>query len=140
MANRDKKPSFLSGLFGLKCPNCRKGFVFVNKGVFPLSKTTLLKENCDVCGQKLMFEKNNGAGMNYALTVIVFFLNLSWYCPLYLWLKTNPKEHWYENNSVEWYLVSSIFVVLLVQPWLMRLSRMFYLYMYVGSGADKNKF
>lgn len=78
--------------------------------------------------------------MNYALTVVVFFLNLIWYCPLYLALKKNPDEHWYQNNSVEWYLGSSIFVVMLLQPWLMRISRMIYLYMYVGTGADKDKF
>ncbi len=140
MENTGKKPSAVAGLLGMKCPNCRKGFVFKNKSIFPLGQITELKEHCPVCEQKLISEKNNGAGMNYALTMLVFLLNIVWYCPLYLYLKKNPNENWYENNSVEWYLVSSILVVTLLQPWLMRMSRMTYLYMYVGSGADKNMF
>ncbi len=133
--DKTAKRPLLPAFFGMKCPTCRKGFVFQNKSVFPLGKTVALKEQCDVCGQKLISEKNNGAGMNYALTVVVFMLNLAWFCPLYLALKENPNESWYENNSVFWYLGSSIAVVLLLQPWLMRISRMTYLYMYVVSGA-----
>jgi uncharacterized protein (DUF983 family) len=129
----------------MRCPNCRKGFVFQNKSIFPLGKTTALKEHCDVCGQKLVSEKNNGQGINYALTMVVFLLNLLWYCPLYLALKKNPAEHWYENDSMMWYLISSIFVVIILQPWLMRIARMMYLYLYNSFGqsaettADNNK-
>ena len=137
MSTSESKPFFVPALFKMCCPNCRKGFVFINKSVFPLGKTVALKERCELCGQKLLSEKNNGAGMNYAITVVVFMLNLAWYCPLYLYLKKNPNENWYENNSVEWYLVSSIVVVLVLQPWLMRISRMLYLYMYVPYGSNK---
>ena len=133
--DKTAKRPLLPAFFGMKCPNCRKGFVFQNKSVFPLGKTVALKDSCDVCGQKLISEKNNGAGMNYALTVVIFMLNLLWFCPLYLALKENPNESWYENNSVFWYLGSSITVVVLIQPWLMRISRMTYLYMYYVSGA-----
>lgn len=140
MSDHSKKPSAVLSLFSMKCPFCREGKVFKNRSVFPLGQTTDLKEHCDVCGHKLVSERNNGAGINYALTVVIFFLNLAWYCPLYLYLKKNPAENWYDNNSVEWYLLSSTIVVLLLQPWLMRISRMLYLYMYVGSGAADNKF
>lgn len=135
MNNPEKKPLLLPALLSMKCPNCRKGFVFQNKSIFPLGKTVTLKNNCEICGQKLQSEKNNGAGMNYALTVIIFFLNLCWYAPLYIYI-SNPKIHWYEDNSVEWYLASSTFVVIILQPWLMRWSRMVYLYLYVGFGTS----
>ncbi len=143
MSTTTKKPLLLPAFFTMKCPSCRKGFVFQNRSVFPLGKTVAIKEKCEVCGQKLLSEKNNGAGMNYALTMVVFLLNLLWYCPLYISFKKNPNENWYENNSVEWYLASSIFVVIVLQPWLMRMSRMVYLYLYVSFGAsseatDKN--
>ena len=139
MSATASKPMLVPALLRMRCPNCRKGFVFQNRSVFPLGKTVALKERCEECGQKLVSEKNNGAGMNYAVTVVVFMLNLLWYCPLYLALKTNPTENWYENNSVEWYLASSIFVVLILQPWLMRISRMLYLYMYVPFGSNKKE-
>lgn len=74
--------------------------------------------------------------MNYALTVAIFFLNLCWYTPLYIYI-SKPNVHWYEDNSVEWYLLSSTIVVILLQPWLMRLSRMVYLYLYVNFGTSE---
>ncbi len=131
-----KKPLLIPAFFSMKCPSCRKGFVFENKSIFPFSRLVLLKQKCTVCGQKLISEKNNGAGMNYALTMVVFLLNLLWYCPLYIALHKNDKREWYENNSMEWYLVSSIIVVILLQPWLMRMSRMVYLYLYVNFGTS----
>ncbi len=118
-----KTPSFLPSLFSLKCPNCRKGKVFVNKSVFPLNKCLALHDHCPVCSQKLKYEQNNGGGINYALTMMLFFLNLIWYVPIF--------GLTYKDNSFYYFLITSVCVVILVQPWLMRLSRMVYLYMYI---------
>jgi hypothetical protein len=73
-------------------------------------------------------ESNNGAGINYALTVILMFLNLIWYWPIF--------GLSYMDNSVFYFLAVSITLVVLLQPWLMRLSRMIYLYLYVSSGSS----
>ena len=122
-------PSFLYGLFSNKCPNCRKGPVFEQKGIFPLSKLLKINDHCPVCGQKLLHERNNGGGINYALTVMLLFLNLVWYWPIF--------GMSYLDNSIFYFLATSITVVLLLQPWLMRLSRMIYLYLFIryGKGA-----
>jgi uncharacterized protein (DUF983 family) len=116
-------PSFLYGLFSNKCPNCRKGRVFTQKGIFPLGKLLEINPECPNCGQKLIYERNNGGGINYALTVILLFLNLLWYWPIF--------GLSYLDNSIYYFLVTSIVVVLLLQPWLMRLSRMIYLYLFI---------
>lgn len=123
------KPALLPALLSGKCPNCRKGNVWVQPEIFPLKHLLKLKEHCPVCGQKLIYERNNGAGINYALTTILFFLNLAWYWPI-IGLS-------YEDNSVEQFLAVSIFIVILAQPWLMRLGRMIYLYLFIqyGKGA-----
>lgn len=88
-----------------------------------------LKDNCEVCGQRLLHERNNGGGINYALTMMLFFLNLTWYWPIF--------GMSYKDNSIFYYLATSIAVVVLLQPWLMRFSRMLYLYMFImyGKGA-----
>ena len=88
-----------------------------------------MKPKCEVCGQKLVSESNNGGGINYALTVALFFLNLLWYWPIF--------GLSYKDNSVYYYLASSITVVVILQPWLMRISRMLYLYMFVSFGETK---
>lgn len=84
-------------------------------------------DNCRVCGQQMKSESNNGAGINYALTVVLLFLNLAWYWPIF--------GISYLDNSVFYFLATSITLVVILQPWLMRLSRMIYLYLYVSYGS-----
>lgn len=121
------KPSILKGLFANRCPNCRKGYVFAQKSVFPLRTTVRLADHCPVCGQKMKSESNNGGGINYALTVCIIFLNLLWYWPIF--------GLSYKDNSIYYFLTTSVVVAVLLQPWLMRLSRMLYLYLYVPYGS-----
>ena len=125
----ENKPMLLPALFTMKCPSCRKSNVFVNRWIFPLGKLLMLKDYCDVCGQKMKSESNNGGGINYALTVMIFFLNLLWYIPIF---GISAKD-----NSIYHYLVTSIVVVILLQPFLMRLSRMTYLYLYIRYGNTR---
>lgn len=125
----EKKPSLLPALLTMKCPSCRQSTVFVNKSIFPLNKLVELKDECEVCGEKMKSESNNGGGINYALTMMLFFLNLLWYWPLF--------GLSYEDNSVFYYLGVSTLVVILAQPYLMRLSRMLYLYIYIGFGHSR---
>ena len=117
-------PSFLAGLFTNKCPNCREGEVFEQRGLLPLKHLLKMNEYCPKCRQKLLHERNNGGGINYALTMILFFLNLLWYWPIF--------GLSYMDDSVYYFLVTSSVVVILLQPWLMRLSRMIYLYLFIG--------
>lgn len=124
-----EKPMLVPALLGMKCPSCRKSFVFVNKSIFPLNKCLALNDECEVCGERMKSESNNGGGINYALTVIVFFLNLAWYWPIF--------GLSYKDNSVFWYLGVSTTVVIIMQPWLMRWSRMIYLYLYVSFGHSR---
>ncbi len=72
----------------------------------------------------MLFESNNGGGINYALTVMLFMLNICWYWPIF--------GMSYKDNSIYYYLITSILVVVLVQPWLMRLSRVIYLYIFLA--------
>lgn len=129
MSKPPKKPPVIVGILRFKCPNCRKGNVFVNKSVFPLGKCVALVDHCSVCGQKMKNESNNGGGINYALTVLLFFLNLLWYWPIF--------GIRYQDYSVFYYLITSTLIVILAQPWLMRLSRILYLYLFVGFGGAK---
>jgi len=130
MTQHEHKPMLLPAMLGMKCPSCRKGIVFKQKSYWPLGSLLALNEKCTVCGQKLMSEKNNGGGINYALTVIILFLNLLWYWPIF--------GISYVDNSIYYFLATSTGVAIVLQPWLMRMSRMLYLYLYVGFGATKS--
>lgn len=123
MPDNPKQSSLLTGLLTNKCPNCRRGYVFVHRSIFPLSTCLRLHDHCPACTIKLKNESNNGAGINYALTVILLFGNLCWYWPLF--------GMSYLDNSIYYFLATSVLVVVVLQPWLMRLSRMLYLYLYI---------
>lgn len=129
-AHDTQSASLVGGIVKMKCPNCRKGDMFVNKSVFPLGKSLKLVNNCAVCGQKMVNETNNGPGINYALTVIIFFLNLAWYWPVF--------GLSYFDNSLYYYMAVSTAVVVLLQPWTMRYSRVLYLYMYVPYQSNRH--
>jgi hypothetical protein len=129
----ESKPHLLTGILGMKCPNCRKGHMFSNKSFFPLKKLMHMPEQCPVCGQKFELEVGfyYGTGyVSYALSVALTFINFIWYGAL-IGLS-------YEDYSFFYCLITSTVIVVLLQPWLMRISRVLYLYMFVkyGKGAS----
>jgi len=128
----ESKPSLLLSIFKMRCPNCRKGRMFENKGIFPLKQLLKMPDHCPVCGQKMELEVGfyYGTGyVSYALSLGLFAFNLVWY-----WLIFGIS---YKDYSIFYYLITSITIVVLLQPWLMRMSRVLYLYMFVkyGKGA-----
>ena len=131
MAN---KPSLLSGILGMKCPNCRKGSMYKNKSIFPLKEMMHMPERCAVCGQKMELELGfyYGTGyVSYALSVGVAIFNAIWFAFLvgFSW----------KNNSIWWYLGITVGMLLLLQPLLMRYSRVLYLYMFVKYGSSPHR-
>lgn len=75
-----------------------------------------------------MDKRNSGGGINYALTMILFFLNILWYWPIF--------GLSYKDNSIFYFLATSIVVVVFVQPWLTRYSRIIFLYFMVKYKFD----
>ncbi len=123
------RPALLPSMLQMRCPNCRKGRMFCNKSIFPLKDMLKMPDRCEICGQKMELEIGfyYGTGyVSYALSVALFIFNLVWY-----WLIFGLS---YKDNSIFYYLITSITIVVLLQPWLMRLSRVLYLYMFVKYG------
>ncbi|MCD6063986.1 MAG: hypothetical protein K0R82_1897 [Flavipsychrobacter sp.] len=124
------KPALLPSMLQMKCPKCRRGRMFVNKSVFPLGKMLDMPDRCPVCGQKMELEVGfyYGTGyVSYALSVALFFFNLIWYWSIF--------GLSYKDNSIFYYLITSVTIVIVLQPWLMRFSRVLYLYMFVKYGT-----
>jgi hypothetical protein len=100
--------------------------MFINKSIFPLKEMMQMPKNCPVCGQKMELEIGfyYGTGyVSYGLSVAIAVFNIVWYAVLvgFSW----------KDNSVWWYLGITVGMLLLLQPWMMRLSRVLYLYMFV---------
>lgn len=127
-----QKPAALPAILKMKCPNCRRGRMFTQPSIFPLKTMMDMPERCLECGQKMELEVGfyYGTGyVSYGLTVALLGLCFVAY-GLTLGLS-------YKDNSIFYALGVSVGIVLLLQPWLMRISRVLYLWMFVkyGKGA-----
>lgn len=119
-------PNVISSILTKKCPNCRKGNMYTNKGILPLNKMMDMPNRCPVCGQKMEIELGfyYGTGyVSYGLSIAIAVFNIVWYSVLvgFSW----------KDNSVWWYLGITVTMLVLLQPFIMRLSRVLYLYMFV---------
>ena len=124
-----EKPALLPAILKMKCPNCRKGHMFINKTIFPLNELLKMPEQCEECMQKMELEVGfyYGTGyVSYALSIM--FLVAIW---IAYWLIFGLS---YKDNSIFYCLGASIGILILLQPWLMRMSRVLYLYMFVKYG------
>ncbi|HLK30083.1 MAG TPA: DUF983 domain-containing protein [Puia sp.] len=122
----NNKPNYWWSLFTMKCPRCRKGNMFANNNPWNLKKTLKMPEKCPECGQPYELEVGfwYGTGyVSYALTVLLYVISfvLWWFI---IGMSTT------DNRFVYWLIGSSVLMVLL-QPWIMRLSRVVYLYFFV---------
>jgi len=122
-----RKPSLILSMLRMKCPSCRKGDAFINKHIFPLGDCLKMPDRCPICAQKMEVESYKGQGMNYILTMLTFFLNIFWYWPIF--------GISYKDNSIFYFAGTSAFVVILLQPFYMRMSRMIYLYFLIKYGS-----
>ena len=125
----EKVPGLIPSIFKMKCPNCRKGNMFTTKGIFPLGRLLEMPDKCEVCGQKMELEVGfyYGTGyVSYALTVALLGL-----CFVAYWIIFGLS---YLDNSIFFALGTSVFIALIMQPWLMRISRVLYLNMFVKYG------
>ncbi|MCC6186944.1 MAG: DUF983 domain-containing protein [Chitinophagaceae bacterium] len=124
--SKEKTPNQVLSILQMKCPNCRSGAMFTNKSIFPISKMLQMPEKCSHCGQKMELEPGFyfGTGyVSYGLTVAIMAAVFVAY-----WVLIGLS---YKDNSIFIALGVAVGLTLLLQPWLMRISRVLYLYMFV---------
>lgn len=122
----DEKPNLVLNVLKNKCPRCRRGDLYKNKGTFRIKGLMTMNEKCPVCGQPLNMEPGFYYGtnlMSYALAVIVSVISfILWIVVIGISLQ-DVRFFW-------WMGVNAILLVAL-QPPLMRLSRTVWLAFFV---------
>ena len=128
---KGNKPNYFWSLLTMKCPRCRKGPMFVNGNAWNLNQTLKMPQKCPECGQPFELEVGfwYGTGyVSYALTVALTFASLvAW------WVLIGFST---EDNRFFWWLGINSVALIALQPWLMRLSRVVYLYFFVRYNED----
>lgn len=129
--NNTKNTSYLLSVLTYKCPQCRKGYLFTYKNPYKLKHTLDMPASCPKCGLKTEREVGfyYGTGyVSYALTVaFCVSVFVAWYVLFGLS---------FNDNSIFWCMGTTIALLILLQPYFMRLSRILWLSWFVKH--DKN--
>lgn len=85
-----------------------------------------MPEHCPVCKQKFDLEVGFWYGTGYVSYLLVVLLSgvtfLAW------WAAIGIST---EDNRIFYWLIANTVVIILLQPWLMRISRVIYIYFFV---------
>jgi hypothetical protein len=121
-----RKPGILN-LFLCKCPRCRIGDMFVEKNPWKLKRTMKMHKTCPVCNQPFDIEVGFYYGSSYvsyafaiALSAISF---VAWWLILGFSLDDNRFFFWLGFNTL---------LLIVAQPYLMRVARTGWLAFFVG--------
>src|SRR5438067_11791907 len=128
MPDKKRKPNYFSSIFSMRCPRCRRGPMFNDNNPYKklkLSHIFDMPANCPVCHQKYDLEPGfwYGTGyVSYGLAVLISAITfIAW------WLLIGISIN---DNRVFYWLIFNAILLLIIQPWLMRLSRVVYLYFF----------
>jgi hypothetical protein len=129
-----KAPNYYLSIFKMKCPRCREGAMFKDRNAYKrisLSHIFDMYESCPVCHQRYEMEQGFWYGTGYVSYALAVALSTSTLVAWWVLLGMS-----YEDNSVFYWLAFNAITLIVLQPWLMRLSRVIYMRFFVQYDSD----
>jgi uncharacterized protein (DUF983 family) len=118
MHNKEgKSASYLSSTLSCRCPRCREGKLFKNHLTINIKKNMEMNKTCPVCGQPTEIEVGFYYGTGYVSYALSIFISVA---VIIIWFLVIGLSEIY--LLVSWMIFNGILLIIL-QPWLMRLSR-----------------
>jgi uncharacterized protein (DUF983 family) len=129
MENKRPKPNYLWSILTERCPRCRRGPMFTHKNPFKKIKLTYMldmPENCPECGQRYDLEYGFWFGTSYVSYALAVAFSVSTFVAWLVLIGVSTED----DRIFYWLGINGVLLVV-IQPWLMRLSRVIYLYFFV---------
>ncbi|HVX52466.1 MAG TPA: DUF983 domain-containing protein [Chitinophagaceae bacterium] len=127
---KEKNPTFIASLFKTTCPHCRQGHMFISRKIY--AKNFLqMPETCPVCGQRMEIERGFYYGTGYVSYAITVALSVATFIAWWVLIGFSLND-----NRVFWWLGINAALLVVLQPWLMRLSRRVWLGFFVRYDAN----
>lgn len=123
------KPNFIWSVLTMRCPRCRRGDAFRHPNPYKKLKLSYILDmydNCPVCGQKFDLEPGFWYGTGYVSYALAIAISATTFVAWWVIIGISTED----NRIFGWLIFNSILLVVL-QPWLMRLSRIVYLLFFV---------
>ena len=124
-----ERPGYLWSILSMKCPRCRRGNMFKDNN--PYEKLTLahifdMHSNCPVCNQKYDLEPGFWYGTAYVSYAMAVAISVSTFVAWIVLIGISFKD----NRIFYWLIINACSLVVL-QPWIMRISRVIYIRFFV---------
>jgi uncharacterized protein (DUF983 family) len=132
MSKEQKSRSYISSVFGCRCPRCREGKLFqLPLNFLKLKNVLKMNKECLVCGQPSDIEVGFYYGTSFVSYGITVFLSVVSFIVWFLTIGISA----YDNRFVYWLIFNAVFLLSL-QPWLMRFSRSLWISWFVKHDPD----
>lgn len=116
------KHGYLKSTLCLKCPRCRTGDMFKSKSSYHLRHFMKMYEKCPLCGQRMEIEIGFYYGTSYVSYALSIAISVATFIAWWLLFGISAND-----NRVFWWMSTNIVLLILLQPYLMRLSRTLWL-------------
>jgi uncharacterized protein (DUF983 family) len=131
MSDNKTSRGYLSSTLGCRCPRCREGKLFKNTTRINFKKNMEMNPQCPVCGQATEIEVGFYYGtsyVSYVLAVGICVLSFAvWFLTIGMSLSDSRFFYWMGVNAI---------LLIVLQPWLMRLSRSLWISWFVRYDPD----
>jgi hypothetical protein len=108
--------------------------MFTNSNAYSslnVDKILDMPDNCPVCGQKYDLEPGFWYGTGYVSYALAFAMSVFTFIAWYVLIGMSIND-----NRVFWWLGINSVLLVISQPWLMRLSRVVYLRLFIPYDED----
>lgn len=131
---RKMHPGFLWSMLTMRCPRCRRGDMFKHSNAYKKLKLSYILDmydSCPVCHQKFDLEPGFWYGTGYVSYFLLFLFSVITFIAWWIIIGISYDD----NRVLYWLLVNGVLIVIL-QPWFMRFSRVVYLNFFVKYNAN----
>jgi uncharacterized protein (DUF983 family) len=132
-------PNALWSIFTMKCPRCRRGKMFNNSnayGKLSLKHIFDMPDVCGECGQKYDMEPGFWYGTSYVSYALTVAMSVATFVAWYVLIGFSVKDG---DKRIYWCLGVNACILILSQPWLMRISRVLYIRFFVSYDSNYEK-
>ncbi len=131
MSTHKPPRGYLATVFGCRCPRCREGKLFKNPVSANIGRNNQMNEHCPVCGQPSEIEVGFYYGTGYVSYMLAVMVSGVTFVAWWLFIGFS-----FSDNRFAWWIGVNAVLLILLQPWLMRLSRSLWMSWFVRYDAN----
>jgi hypothetical protein len=126
MKNERPHRGYATTIITCRCPRCREGKLFRHGQTFRFRRNLDMHARCPVCAQPTDIEVGFYYGTGYVSYLIALLITI---ISFLLWLLTIGFS--FKDQRFLYWIVGNSVMLFLIQPWLMRFSRVLWLSWFV---------